>query len=148
VTGALFSLLERLHGHLAVLGLAVLVHPLLSLRLRPGLSPRTRLSAELAALLLGLSYAAGWLLYPSYRQQVKPPLRLHAMDLLLRFETKEHLALMTLALALGGAVVLRAAGASPEGRRAAWWLLAAALVCGLCTGGLGMLVAAGGAPAF
>ena len=148
MTGAAFALLERLHGHLAVLGLAVLVHPLLTLRGRAGLSRRTLLSADLAALLLLLPYVSGWLLYPSYRARVKPGLLRQDLSLALRFETKEHLAFMTLALALGGVLALHAAGRSPEGRAAAWWLLLLALGCGLCTAGLGLLVSAGASPAW
>lgn len=143
-----YALLERLHGHLALLGLALLVHPLVTLRRRPGLSRRTLLSADLAALLLLLPYVGGWLLYPTYRGQVKPDLVRDSLPLARIFESKEHLALMALSLVLGGVAVLHAAGRQPEGRTAAWWLLAAGLLCGGITAGLGVAVAAGAAPGW
>lgn len=148
MTGATYALLERLHGHLAVLGLAVLVHPLLTLRGRAGLSPRTLLTADIAAALLLLPYVSGWLLYPTYRQQVKPDLLRQDLPLAMRFETKEHLAVMTVALALGAAVALHAAGRTPEGRTAAWWMLLLSLGCGLSTAALGLWVSAGASPAW
>ncbi len=138
-----FAVLERVHGHLAVLGLAVLVHPILTLR-RRGLSPRTRLTADLAALLLGLPYLLGLFIYPTYRSGIKPGLVDQQLAAAHAFETKEHLAVACIALVVGGAAMLRLAGGLPQGRRAAWWLLLGGLVCGLCTAVLGVWVAAVG----
>ena len=143
MSGSLFALLERLHGHLAVLALALLVHPLVSLRRRPGLAVWTRRTAELSAALLLAVYALGWALYPSYRRELKPDLVQGALPLALRFETKEHLAILALALVLGGALTLRVAGLRPDARTAAWWMLAMGLLCGLGTGLLGVWVASG-----
>lgn len=148
MSGELYALLARLHGHLAVLGLVLLVHPLVTLRRRPGLSSRTRLTAELAALLVALPALGGWLLYPTYRARVKPGLIAEQLPLARLFESKEHLALMCAALAVGGALTLRLGGRRPEGRTAAWWLLAGSLLCGLLTAGLGTWVASGAAPAW
>lgn len=148
MTGATYALLERLHDHLALLGLAVLIHPLLTLRARAGLSRRTLLTADLGALLLLLPYVGGWLLYPTYRARVKPGLLRQDLPLALRFETKEHLAVMTVALALGAAVALHAAGRTPQGRTAAWWMLLLAAGCGLATAALGLWVSAGATPAW
>jgi hypothetical protein len=138
-----FFLFERLHGHLAVLGLAVLAHPIVSLG-RPGLSRGTRLSALIAAALLSLSFASGLWIYPPYRALVKPELVRVALPLALRFESKEHLAAICLALALGGVGVLFAAGRHPTGRRAARVLFLLSFLVGLLTGALGVFVAAGG----
>ena len=70
----LFALLERLHGHTAVLGLAVLLHPVITLARGRVLGKGGRWSAALAALLIALPSVAGWLLYPHYREQIKPVL--------------------------------------------------------------------------
>lgn len=138
-----FFLFERLHGHLAVLGLAVLAHPILSLG-RPGLSRGTRISAAVAAALLSASFASGLWIYPPYRSLVKPELLREALPLALRFESKEHLAVICLALTLGGAGVLFAAGREASGRRAARVLFLFAFLVGLLTAALGVFVAAGG----
>lgn len=141
MTHAAFALLERVHGHLALLGLAVLLHPVITLRTRRSVTWRMQLTADLAALLLAAPFALGWALYPTYRAQVKPAL-FHAVPAAaLRFESKEHLAAMAVPLVLSGALVLRAAGRTPEGRRAAWALFAAAWVLGVGAGLLGLDVA-------
>lgn len=144
----LFALLERLHGHAGVLGLAVLLHPVITLRSRRRLTKRARLSALLAALLIALPFATGWMLYPSYRAHVKPSLVREASQVAWAFETKEHLAFFTLALTLGGVAVLLGRGQTPEGRRLAGSLLGLAWLCGLTVAALGVLVAAGASPAW
>lgn len=144
----LFALLERIHGHIAVLGLAVLLHPVITLWTRKGLNWRMVLTAELGALLLLVPYAIGWSIYPVYRSTVKP--RLYQMNpgAMYAFETKEHLAAMAVLLAIGGAVTLRATGKTDAGRRAAWWLLAGAWLLGAGAGILGLWVASASAPAW
>ena len=137
----LFALFERIHGHLAVLALALLLHPVLTLRRRPLLARWTVLTAEIGAAMLTAAFALGWWLYPTYRVQVKPSLLAGAHSVAMAFETKEHLAFCAVALAVGGAVALRTSGASPAGRRAAWHLLVAAWLCGAVTGVLGVFVA-------
>ncbi|MCB9742673.1 MAG: hypothetical protein H6740_08740 [Alphaproteobacteria bacterium] len=144
----LFALAERLHGHLGLLGLAVLLHPVITLRRRRGLTRGARLSALLAALLIALPFASGWAIYPSYRAHVKPGLVREAQSWAWAFETKEHLAFFTLALTLGGVAVMLGRGQTPEGRRLASALLSLAWGCGLCVGILGVLVAAVTAPAW
>ncbi|MEC7947940.1 MAG: hypothetical protein VX265_10255 [Myxococcota bacterium] len=137
----LFALLERIHGHLAWLGLALMVHPVFALR-RPGPPGRpTRTSAWLAAGLVTAPYGIGWLIYPTYRERVKPGLLIDALPYALAFETKEHLALMTLALAWGGALCLHFGGGSPAGRRAARVVFACGALTGVATGLLGIIVA-------
>ena len=144
----LFALLERVHGHLGWLGLAVLLHPVITLRLRRGVTRGTRLSVVLAALLMAAPYALGWVIYPTYRASVKPRLLLEARGWALAFETKEHLAFFALALTLAGAGTLLAAPRSPHGREAAWALLAAGWLCGVVVGVLGSLIAGRAHPAW
>jgi len=137
-----YALLARMHGLFGFLGLALLLHPVVGLG-RPGRPTRgARWAAGLAAALISGPVLIGWLLYPTYRQAVKPGLLRDALPVALAFETKEHLGAMCLALALGGAAVLFAAGAGPVGRRAARALFAAAFACGLGAGALGIGVAA------
>ncbi len=137
----LYAILARVHGHVAVLGLAVLLHPVVTLWRRKGLPPGTVLSARIAAAFLVIQYGLGWFLYPSYRHDVKPALVAHAIPVALTFETKEHLALMAVALTLGGVGVLQAAGGTVSGRGAARALLLAAWLCGVTVAVLGVTVA-------
>lgn len=148
MTGALFALLERLHGHLGLLALAALLHPLITLRLRPRFSVATLWSAWIGALSLATTFAAGWWIYPDYRQGVKPGLREELPGAMLRFETKEHLAFIATCLALAGAVALWRGGGTAGGRRLAWWLLLCAWVCGALTAGLGIYVASAAHPGW
>lgn len=146
--GQLFALVERLHGHLAVLGLAVLLHPVITLRTRPGLALWTRRTADLGALLLLVPFAMGWWIYPAYRSE--PKLRLYALGdpAWLWFESKEHLAAFAVGLAVAGALTLHVDGRTARGRRAAWAMLLAGWVCGALTAVLGIVVAARAAPAW
>lgn len=138
----LYSLLGAIHGHLGFLGLALMAHPVVSLG-RPGRPTRgTRLSAWLAAALVSAPYALGWFIYPTYRQRVKPGLLADALPYAMAFETKEHLALMTLALAWGGVLSLRFGAAAPGGRRVARSLFACGVLTGAATAVLGLVVAA------
>lgn len=143
-----FALVERIHGHLAVLGLAVLLHPVITLRTRSGLNWRTHLTAELGAALLAVPFALGWAIYPVYRAEVKPGLFARAPGFMAAFETKEHLAAMTLCLAIGGALTLRLVGRTPNGRLAAWSLLLVAWLLGATAGVLGVGVAATAQPGW
>ena len=121
-----FASLARLHGLAGALGLALLLHPVLNLRGKRRHSWWTRFTVYLAATGIGLEFAAGWLLYPTYRAEVKPHLVKADPATMWLFETKEHLAAMTAALAIGGALTLLAAGRSDAGRRTAWVLLTCA----------------------
>lgn len=141
-----YALAERLHGHLALLGLAVLLHPVITLRVRRGVSKRMQLSADLGALLLVLPYIGGLLLYPAYRANVKKVLLLDQPAVAAGFESKEHLAAMAVALAIGGALTLRASG-TDAGRRTARALLFAGWVCGFAAAILGLWVASSAHPA-
>jgi hypothetical protein len=148
VTGETYAWLARIHGLLAVLGLASLLHPVVLLRTRANLVPHARTTAELGAGLLLAAFAIGWWTYPAYRSQVKRPLWVVHPDAVLRFETKEHLAAMAVALAVGGALVLRVAGRQPVGREAAWILLLCGWTLGVVTALLGVYVAGSAHPGW
>ena len=140
MSSSAYSWLVALHAHLAVLGLAVLMHPIVTLRSRNSVGKNTLLTADLAAILLAAPFFLGWIVYPTYRARVKPALFLTHPDMVLRFETKEHLAAMAVALVVAGAVTLRAAGRRPVGREAAWSLLLVGWVLALITAAFGVLV--------
>lgn len=97
-------LLAKLHGHIAVLGAALCLHPWFALRRarRPGWG--TRLSAYLASGLVIATNVVGWVIYPAYRQTVKLDLYRHVEPVGTAFEVKEHLAWFACALAVAGAV--------------------------------------------
>jgi hypothetical protein len=140
VTPQAYAWLVEVHGHVAVLGLAVLLHPVITIRRRHRVTARMLLSAELGALLLAAPAALGWAIYPTYRASVKPPTWLGHPAAVLRFETKEHLAAMAVVLAVCGAITLRAAGRRPVGREAAWSLLATGWTLGVIAAALGVFV--------
>jgi hypothetical protein len=141
MTPLLYAGLERAHGILAVLGLAVLLHPVMTLRRAEIRSRWTQWSADLGAGLLLAPFVIGWQIYPSYRQHIKPRLWLEHHETALRFESKEHLALLATSLAVSGALTLRAS----QGHRALIQLAHALLVtawgCGAVTAMLGIHVA-------
>lgn len=148
MTSELFGWLARLHGHAATLGLAVLLHPVVTLRTRGKVTPSAQLSADLAVILLTVPSLLGALVYGTYRQRVKPALWLVEPATVLRFETKEHLAAMTVALAIAGAFTLRIAGRSQGGRETGWSLLASAWLLGALTALLGLYVAGRAQPGW
>ncbi len=97
--------LQKIHGHLGLLALALCLHPWFSLRkaTRPGRA--ARIACYLATLAVVLVNVMGWVVYPDYRIEIKPVL--YAADPLLGdlFEVKEHLAWYSLAFAAAGAAV-------------------------------------------
>lgn len=135
-----YALIARLHGISAALGLAILLHPVLNLRSRRARSWWTRFTVELSAVLMAVPFTVGWFLYPIYRVEVKVPLRVVDPGTVLRFESKEHLAAMAIALIVGGALILRFGGESPTTRRASWTLLTCGWVLGVVTALLGVWV--------
>ena len=140
--------LRAIHGLLAVLGVAVLMHPVVALWRRKALTVWTRRTAWIAAALIASPFALGWLIYPTYRRH--PKVRLWQADspALLAFESKEHLAAICLALTLGGALTLQFGGATLDGRKTARTLLLAAWICGLISTVIGVYVGAASAPAW
>lgn len=139
MSAALFALVERLHGHLALLSLALLLHPVVTMKYRRRLTPWARRSAALATAMLAVTFATGWGLYPHYRSHIKPGLLERLPPVAMRFETKEHLSVLALALAVGGALALWYA--TDRSRELAWRLLLLGWICGAATAGLGVFVA-------
>lgn len=142
-----FALLQRIHGHLALLGLAVLLHPVLTLG-RKGMTRGMRWSLVAAGVLVAGPFAMGWWLYPTYREAIKPSLVREHTTLALAFESKEHLALMCLSLTLSGVSIALLGGREPRARRLARVLLALAWLTGVTTAVLGLWVAGGAHPAW
>jgi hypothetical protein len=141
-----FALWQRIHGHLAVLGLAVLLHPVITLGRRRILTRGAWWSVIAAAGLLTTSFTLGWWLYPTYRARVKPALYAEHPEVMLRFETKEHLAWLTISLVVAGTLALWRGG--EEARDPARHLFAAAWLTGVITAGLGVYVAASASPGW
>lgn len=133
---------EAIHGHLGVLAAVALVHPaILMWRGRP-LSRGARWSVGLSSALTVGAYSFGLASYGAYREVVKRELFATDRAAGLLFETKEHLAYVTVALAIGGcACALLAPRSADETRRTAARLYAvAAALCAL-VGALGTYVA-------
>lgn len=142
----LYTLLQRVHGHLAVLALAVLLHPVISLG-RRGLSRGMRWALGAALAMVSLTYAGGWMAYPTYRSAVKPTLVAEHRGWALAFESKEHLALFCLVLTAAG-VGLAWRSRTVAQRRAARVLLALAWASGALVVVLGVGVASTAHPAW
>jgi hypothetical protein len=122
---------ESVHGHLGVLAAIALLHPAILLRDGRPLTRGLRSSVGLSTALTGLAFAFGVASYDSYRELVKRDLFLLDPAAGLLFETKEHLAYVTLALAIGAgaAALLAPASATGTRRMAARVYAAAALGC-------------------
>ena len=127
-----YGLWERIHGHLALIALILVLHPVVTL---PADRVWTRRTAILAALALGVPFALGGWIYPEYGAEVKPGL--HPF-LRAGFEVKEHLAALALAAVGSGAV---AAQGGDDARKLARHLLFAGWCCGFIAGLLGLWVA-------
>lgn len=105
-------LVERIHGHLGWLAVALLVHPAIVLR-----NPRRRahLAVALSTGAVTLGAAIGAWLYVDYRAQLRRGIFLEAPSLGLMFERKEHLAFAAVLLAWAGcAAYFGAPRAAPE----------------------------------
>ena len=147
MNGGLYALFERLHGHLALLGLAALLHPVITLG-RGRLTPAGRVAAALVAGLIALATLAGWWLYGAYRREIKPTLALYRLEVALAFEVKEHLAFFCLVLTLCGVAALLSSPGHAPTLRLARWMFALAWLCGVVAATLGLLVSASAAPAW
>lgn len=149
----LYTVASHLHGHAAVLAVALLLHPVVWLRPGRAITPRVRWTARLGTGLLVGVYTLGLGIYPTYRARVKPGLIFEnglpgpLLELALRFESKEHLAVLAVALAVAGLAVLES-GPGPATRRAARTLLLGAVALSLSVGALGLWVAAGAHPGW
>ena len=142
MTPYIFQVMERIHGHIGVLALAVLLHPVLSLPRCTTISRGMRWTLWLALGLLVVTYGLGWWIYPDYRILEKPELIRNNIALAKLFESKEHLAFFSLVCGCSGiAIALRQT--APEDRRVAWLLLLSSWLLGVMVAGLGIAVAAG-----
>jgi len=92
-------LIEHVHGHSGWLSVLALSHPAVLLRAR---ARRALLSASLATALVTLTGAAGALVYPAYRSQVKGAIFGASSAYGNAFERKEHLAIAAVVLAWVG----------------------------------------------
>lgn len=101
----LYLLLEKLHGHIALFGIALCFHPPLALRKARAPSRGVRWSAYLATIFLTVGTVAGWIVYPEYRREVRQTLYLTSRFVGKAFEVKEHIGTFALFLVLAGAVV-------------------------------------------
>lgn len=133
-----FALWERIHGHLGLLAVILLVHPMILLF--RGHTSRARRVAAPALVCLALSFGLGLWIYPHFREEVKPFMAVRAPAALYWFGVKEHLAWLCVCLAVGGAALLRAG--VPETLVLAKVFLSLAALLGLWVAVLGVWVAA------
>lgn len=98
--------LQKAHGHLALLAVAACLHPPIALRAarRPAWS--TRVSAYAASALVVATNVLGWYIYPDYRETVKLEIYRASHFWGEMFEIKEHLAFFSLCLALAAAIAV------------------------------------------
>jgi hypothetical protein len=97
----LLRVLERIHGHLAWLSVAALLHPAVLLA-NP--KRRARLAVTLTTLGLVATAVLGVNIYPEYRDRLKQHVFIEAPRLGWMFERKEHLAVGALGLAVAGCI--------------------------------------------
>lgn len=139
----LLALLQSVHGYVAVLSTAALLHPAILLRRGKPLSRRNAWAVVGAAVATTTTFGLGIALYGDYRSSVKRRLFAESLRAGLLFETKEHLALLVLCLTLGGAfAALVAPRERNDLRKAAALFFALAAAACLITLGLGAGVAA------
>ena len=132
-------LLALVHGQLAVLAVAALVHPALLLRRGKPISRRGLWACGAAGALLIATFVSGLVLYEPYRLGVRRALFELSPQAGFAFETKEHLAVVATALALGG---IAAALLAPR-REGAALRKVAALACGAAAALLVIVVVLG-----
>lgn len=139
----LWRVLESVHGSIGVLAAAVLLHPAIVMRRGKWLSRGMRWAVGFCAAFAVLAFGSGILIYESYRNVVKRPLFRADPVAGFLFETKEHLAVAVMTLAVGGAIAAFAAPRGADGLRklAALAFAGASLLC-LLVVGLGVWVAA------
>lgn len=103
-------LLQKVHGFIAVLGIALAFHPWFALRRSRGIPRRTKIACLLASAFLVVTNVMGWIIYPAYRRELKADIYLHDYFWGDLFEVKEHWGFYALMLAVGGAVLVVCAG--------------------------------------
>jgi hypothetical protein len=135
---------EHIHGHIAWLAVAALVHPAILLR---HTRRRAHMAVGFAVALVTCASALGIALYPAYRAALRQPIFARSATVGYLFERKEHLAFGVLILSWTGAVTYAAAAFAEVAvreplRRAAHWAFTAAAVLAAVTAALGTAVAA------
>lgn len=136
-------LLESVHGHVAILAVALLLHPVILLWRGQPLSRGARWAVGLAGAVLASAFGLGVSIYGPYRELVKRRLFDASESAGWLFETKEHLAYVALALGLGATLLAFVAPRdAPHLRRAAARVYLAAFVAAAITGALGTWTAA------
>lgn len=140
---------QKIHGHVALLAIALAFHPVFALRRARRPSRWTRLAGYLATGTLLASTVLGWFIYPAYRQQIRRALYLENVRWGLMFEIKEHLAWYALALAIAGAALMWASARVPGSsgdlhrdlRRGVRWTYGLAGLLAAVSAGLGVALA-------
>jgi hypothetical protein len=99
-------ILQKLHGHIALLAVAACMHPPIALRSARRPSWSTRMSAYSASFLVIATNVLGWYIYPAYREEVKRPLYRAAAHWGELFEVKEHLAFYAFCLAIAAVIMV------------------------------------------
>lgn len=102
----IWALLEKFHGHLAVLAVAACFHPPLILRRARRTSRGVRLSGYAASALMVSSIALGWFIYPEYRATLRARIYQANPSFGHAFEVKEHFGTYAVALAVAGAIAM------------------------------------------
>jgi heme A synthase len=115
----LWRILESVHGHLAVLAAAALIHPAILLRRGKPLSRGMKWSVALSALAVVAAFSTGIVLYKPYIANVRIGLFLRSVRAGMSFESKEHLAFAVIALVAGAAVCAWVAPRDARGLRRA-----------------------------
>ncbi|MCA9593024.1 MAG: hypothetical protein KC776_06920 [Myxococcales bacterium] len=137
-----WRLFESIHGHLGVLTVAALVHPALLLRQGKPLTRRNRWAVGLSTAFTLAVYGTGIAMYGAYRALVKRHLFTDSVRAGLMFETKEHVAVVVVGLALGAAIAAFVAPKQATAvRRVAALFFAFAALAALCVVVLGTQVA-------
>lgn len=98
--------LQKVHGHVALLGIALAFHPFFALRRARRPSRTVRLSGYLATGFAIAMNVLGWIVYPPYREEIKKDLYLAEPFWGDLFEVKEHWAWYSMTLAVAGGVLM------------------------------------------
>jgi hypothetical protein len=133
-----YTLWTSVHGLLAALAWAALLHPVVFLRRAPRASLPAQRTAVAGAALVVVVFALGSWVYPTYRGEVKPALVHTDAPAWVWFERKEHLAVLAVGAAIAGAAWVVGMPERPAwGRRLlllAWLLVSAVGALGLGVG--------------
>lgn len=97
---------EHVHGHVGWLAAISLVHPAIVLRRK---TRKAHLAVGLATALATAAATMGAAMYPSYREQLRQAIFIHAPSVGYMFERKEHLAFGAVLFAWAGAIAYAAA---------------------------------------